>query len=145
MTEQRPALGSRPPVTARIIHTAITAAVVIIFAVFLFLQTRMDPIATGTAAPILKWAGLCALAVAALVSYRIRAGIPVRTGGANLDDWWIAHFGKAVISWAAAEGGGLMAIILGWLAANSTVMAAGAAVALALLFISRPGALEGAV
>ncbi|NIR46364.1 MAG: hypothetical protein GWN99_18135 [Gemmatimonadetes bacterium] len=145
MTDQRPALGHRPQATARIVHAAIMVGVLVVFGVFLFLRARMDPLAAGLATPILKWVGLGILAIAALVSYTIRARIPGPTANISREQWWADHFGTALVSWAVAEGGGLAAIILGWLAENSTVMAAGAAVALALLFVTRPGALEGAV
>ncbi len=127
------------------IHAAITAGVVIVFGVFLVLRARMDPVAAGGATPTLKWIGLGTLAIAAVISYRIRSRIAGPTAGTDRNEWWIEHLGTAMVSWAVAEGGGLAAIILGWLVGNSTVMAAGAAVALALLFVTRPGALEGAV
>jgi hypothetical protein len=117
---------------------------VIIFAVFLFLRTRTGSDYPPEAGAIMRWVGLGLLVVSAVLSYTMRGRIPVPSRDANLDEWWRANQPKAVIAWATAEGGGLAAIAIGWLIGNTTLIALGAGVALALLFVSRPGALEGA-
>ncbi|HSG82902.1 MAG TPA: hypothetical protein VLC48_11665 [Gemmatimonadota bacterium] len=141
--EQRPSGTPGPATTARVIHAAITAGVVIIFAVFLFLRTRTGADYPSEAAAIMRWVGLGILFVSAIFSYTMRGRIAVPASGSNVDDWWRANQPKAVIAWATAEGGGLAAIAIGWLISNTTLMALGVGVALALLFVSRPGALEG--
>ena len=152
MTEQqRPANAPSPATTARIIHAAITAGVVILFAVFLFLRTRMSSEFPAETAGILKWVAVAVLVASAFGSYLVRSRIPAPApspapaSGSGRDEWWKAVQPKAVACWAIAEGGGLTALAVGWITGNTTLMALGAGVALALLFVSRPGALEGSV
>ena len=150
MTEQqRPANVPSPATTARIIHAAITAGVVILFAVFLFLRTRMRPEFPAETAGILKWVAVAVLVASAFGSYLVRSRIPAPApapaSGSGRDEWWKAVQPKAVVCWAIAEGGGLAALAVGWITGNTTLMALGAGVALAMLFVSRPGALEGSV
>ena len=85
------------------------------------------------------------LVASAFGSYLVRSRIPAPASGSGRDEWWKAVQPKAVICWAIAEGGGLAALAVGWITGNTTLMALGAGVALALLFVSRPGALEGSV
>ncbi len=62
--------------------------------------------------------------------------------GSDLGEWWTANLPKAVVVWAMAEGGGLAALVLGWISGDTTLMALGAAVGLALLFVNRPARLQ---
>jgi hypothetical protein len=146
MTEQqRPKSVPGSATTARIIHAAITAGVVILFAVFLFLRTRMSSEFPAETAGILKLVAGAVLVASGFASNLVRSRIPAPTAGSSRDEWWRANQPKAVVCWAIAEGGGLAALAIGWLIGNTTLLALGAGVALALLFVSRPEALEGSV
>ena len=144
MTEQRPQNAPSPAKTSRIIYAAIIIGIVTLFGVLLYLRTATSPEIPDQTAGILKWVALGALVASAIISYMLRSRIPLPGSGIDRDTWWVANQPKAVASWAVAESGGLVAIVVGWLIGNTTVMALGAGVALALLFVSRPGALEGA-
>jgi hypothetical protein len=144
MTEQNPSSTLSAAKTVRIIHAAISVGIATLFGVFLFLRTGGSTDLSGQVAGILKWVAYVGLAASLVASYGVRGRIPVPPSGTDLDQWWKANQPKAVVSWAIAESGGLLAIVVGWLTASTTLMALGAGAALALLFVSRPGALEGA-
>ena len=128
--------------TARIVHGAIVAGSVMMFAVFLFLLTQVTfEVAAGTARTR-RFVGYVLLVIPVLGSGLVRGRIPPRRRGSDPAEWWIASLPKAVVVWALAEGGGLAAMVLGWLTGDMTLLALGAAVALALLFVSRPSRLE---
>jgi hypothetical protein len=116
MKQQMPGTDpAKPVVTARVIHGAVMAGIVIIFAVFLYL------FGSGVA----------------------RGRIPPRRRGEDLAEWWAANLNGAVVVWVLAEGGGLGAMALGWLTGDTNLLALGAAVALAVLFVNRPSRFQG--
>jgi len=144
MNEQRPAgPAARIAMTARIIHAAISSGVVIVFAVFLYLRNQsglQNPAETGQT---LRIVGYLLLAGGVLASGMLRGRIPPRRRGSDLDEWWTQSLPRAVVVWAVAEGGGLAAMVMGWLVGDTTLLALGAALPLALLFTSRPSRLSG--
>ena len=144
MSEQRSANSPSYAKTIRIIHAAISVAIVTLFGVFLYLRTATQTEFPAQMVGILKWFAVAVLVASAIASYTVRGRIPVPPSGADRDLWWKTNQPKAVASWAIAESGGLFAIVVGWLTGNPTLMALGAGAALALLFVSRPSALEGA-
>jgi hypothetical protein len=143
MNEKHPA--GRPAkiaMTARIIHAAISSGVLIVLAVFLYLHNRSSLQYPAETARTLRILGYLLLAGGVLASGMLRGRIAPRRRGSDLDEWWIKNLPRAVIVWAVAEGGGLAAIVLGWLVGDTTLLALGAALPLALLFTSRPNRLS---
>ncbi len=134
---------ARTVTSARVIHGAVMAGIAIAFAVFLFLRTQMTPQVTEDAAPMLRVTGYVMLVLLVLGSGMARGRIPPRRGGEDLNEWWATNLSGAVVVWALAEGAGLAALVLGWLTGDTNLLALGAAVALAMLFVSRPSRLQG--
>ena len=143
MNEQRPGVDpAKIAMNARVIHAAISSGVVIFFAVFLYLRYQsslQDPVEAGQT---LRIVGYLVLAGGVLASGILRGRIAPRRRGADLAEWWSQNFPKAVVVWAAAEGGGLAAMVMGWLIGDTTLLALGAALPLALLFTGRPSRLS---
>lgn len=142
MNEQRPRLEpAKIAMVARIIHAAISSGVVIIFAVFLFLNNRAS--LGSEAGRTLRIVGYVVLAVGVLASGMLRGRVAPRRRGTDLVTWWGENLPRAIVVWGVADGGGLAAMVLGWLIDDTTLLALGAALPLALLFTSRPGRLSG--
>jgi len=143
MNQQRPGVDpARTVTTARVIHGAVIAGIVIIFVVFLYLRTRGAPEMTTDTARVLRILGYVMLVGPVLGSGLARGRIPPRRRGEDLAEWWAANLSGAMVVWALAEAGGLGAMVLGWLTGDTNLLALGAAVALALLFVSRPSRLQ---
>jgi hypothetical protein len=143
MNEQRPAAApAKIAMTARIIHAAISSGILIVFAVFLYLHNQSSLQYPAETARTLRIVGYLLLAGGVLASGMLRGRIAPRRLGSDLDEWWIKSLPRAVVVWAVAEGGGLAAMVMGWLVGDTTLLALGAALPLALLFTSRPGRLS---
>lgn len=142
MDGQHSADSVRAVTAARVIHTAVMAGVVIAFGVFLFLRTQLSLNVLAGSARLLKLIGYVALGVGVLGSGMLRARIATRRRGEDLGGWWVANLSRAVPVWALAEAGGLAAMVLGWVSGDPTLLALGAAGALAMLFVSRPSRLQ---
>lgn len=127
---------------AKIIHGAIIGGLVIALAVFLFLQRAVGQEFAAGIGRGLRIAGYALLATAAVGALLVRGRIKPPAGGADLGRWWTDVMPQAVVVWALAEGGGLTAMVLGWIIGDTTLLALGAAVGLALLFVTRPGRLR---
>lgn len=144
MNQQRSGIDPAKTVTtARVIHGAVMAGIAITFAVFLYLRARATPEMTADTARVLRILGYVILVVPVLGSGLARGRISPRRRGADLAEWWAANLPGAVVVWVLAEGGGLGAMVLGWLTGDTNLLALGAAVALALLFVNRPSRLQG--
>lgn len=142
MTEQGAVLGpGRITMTAKVIHGAVMGGLVIVFLVFMYLQGTITGSSFAGAEPILKAVGYALVVLGVLVPYLLRGRIPVPSQEADLDEWWGANLPRAVFIWAVAEGCGLVAMTIGWLVNNTTLLALGAAAALAVLFVNRPSRL----
>jgi hypothetical protein len=142
VNEQRPGVDpAKAAMTARIIHAAISSGVVLLFAVFLFLRGSANLDAAGSGR-LLRIVGYVMLAGGVLASGMLRGRIARRRRGTDLAEWWSQCLPKAIVTWAIAEGAGLAAMVMGWLIGDTTLLALGAAVSLALLFASRPTRLQ---
>lgn len=128
---------------ARIVHGAISAGLLIVFLVFAFLATgsRGPTVSGGERA--LRIIGYALIVLAVIATQVIRGRIPRPDLGAGPDRFWVSHMSRALTLWAVAEAGGLAALVMGWIVGDTTLMALGAAVGLALLFVHRPGRLQG--
>lgn len=143
MNEQRPGVDpAKAAMTARIIHAAISSGVVILFAVFLYLRSSGSLDVAAESVRLLRIVGYLMLAGGVLASGMLRGRITPRRRGADLAEWWSQNLPKAIVTWAIAEGTGLAAMVMGWLIGDTTLLALGAAVSLALLFASRPTRLQ---
>ncbi len=143
MHEQRTALDpDKAGIIARVIHAAISGGLVAIFGALIYLRSEVAAEFAAEGAQILKLAGYVLLAVAVLGAQMLRGRIVPLRRDSDLGEWWTANLPKAVVVWAMAEGGGLAALVLGWIGGDTTLMALGAAVGLALLFVNRPGRLQ---
>jgi hypothetical protein len=143
MNEHRPVLNSeRVGTVARVIHGAIVGGLAVAFAVFLYLQSRASLEFPDRASRMLRLIGYGILASAVLASLVVRGRIEPPSSGDAVNEWWTVNLEKAVVCWALAEGGGLAALILGWVIGDTTLLALGTAVGLALLFVTRPGRLQ---
>lgn len=143
MHEQRTAFDpEKASVIARVIHAAITGGLVAIFGALIYLRSEVALELAAEGVRVLRVAGYVLLAVAVLGAQMLRGRIVPPGRGADLGEWWTANLPKAVVVWAVAESGGLAALVLGWAGADTTLMALGAAVGLALLFVNRPGRLQ---
>ncbi|UCC72521.1 MAG: hypothetical protein JSV86_19515 [Gemmatimonadota bacterium] len=127
---------------ARIIHGAIAGGLALVFAVFLYLRSQAVIEFPAERARGLRLAAYLVLGAAILAAQLLRGRITQPRHGADLSDWWTGSLPKAVVIWAVAEAGGLTSIVLGWLIADTSLLALGVAVGLALLFVSRPSRLE---
>ena len=144
MNEEHPAADPAKIATAaRVIHAAITVGVVLFFAVFLILRSESSLGEMSETRGVLRIVGYLVLAGGVLASGMLRGRIAPRFRGADLGEWWSKNMQKAVVVWATAEGGGLAAMVMGWLVGDTTLLALGAALPLALLFTSRPNRLSG--
>ncbi len=143
MNDRGPAIDpARVGTIVRVIHAAISAGLVIVFGVFLYLQALTVPgLAAGTARG-LRIAAYALLVLAVLVSGLLRGRIAPRGRDVEPAQWWTANLPGAIAVWALSEAGGLGAMTLGWLIGDTTLLALGAAVGLALLFVNRPGRLQ---
>ncbi len=143
MNKQQPVLNAeRVGTVARVIHGAIVGGLAVAFAVFLYLQGRASLEFPDQASNLLRLIGYAILASAVLVSLVVRGRITPPGSGEAVNEWWTVNLEKAVVCWALAEGGGLAALILGWVIGDTTLLALGTAVGLALLFVARPGRLQ---
>jgi len=143
MNKQQPVLNAeRVGTVARVIHGAIVGGLAVAFAVFLYLQGRASLELPDQANNLLRLIGYVILASAVLVSLVVRGRITPPGSGEAVNEWWTVNLEKAVVCWALAEGGGLAALILGWVIGDTTLLALGTAVGLALLFVTRPGRLQ---
>jgi hypothetical protein len=145
MDGQRSADPAAAATTARVIHAAVMGGVVIAFGVFLFLRTRFSLDAPAGSARLLRLIGYVGLGMGVLGSGMLRARIATRRRGEDLGAWWVVNLSRAVPVWALAEAGGLAAMVLGWLIGDPTLLALGAAGALAMLFVSRPSRLQSEI
>jgi len=127
---------------ARIIHGAVAGGLAVAFAVFLYLRSQMAIELSETGARGLRLAGYVMLGAAILVAQMLRGRIKPPGRAEQLSEWWTETLPRAVVVWAVAEGGSLGAIVVGWLIGDTTLLAFGVAVGLALLFVSRPSRLE---
>jgi hypothetical protein len=144
MKQQMPGTDpAKPVVTARVIHGAVMAGIVIIFAVFLYLRTQGAPEMAADTGRVLRILGYAMLVIPVFGSGVARGRIPPRRRGEDLAEWWAANLNGAVVVWVLAEGGGLGAMALGWLTGDTNLLALGAAVALAVLFVNRPSRFQG--
>ncbi|MGD8867303.1 MAG: hypothetical protein PVI01_06725 [Gemmatimonadales bacterium] len=144
MNEERPGADPAKIATAaRVIHAAIAAGVVLFFAVFLILRSESSLGGVSEAGGVLRIVGYLVLAGGVLASGMLRGRVAPRSRGVDLGEWWGKNMQRAVIVWATAEGGGVAAMVMGWLIGDTTLLALGAALPLALLFTSRPGRLSG--
>ena len=128
--------------TARVFHGAVMAGIVILFAVFLYLRTQGGSEMTANTGRVLRILGYASLVIPVLGSGVARGRIPPRRRGEDLAEWWASNLSGAVVVWGLAEAGGLAAMVLGWLTGDTNLLALGAAVALALLFVNRPSRLQ---
>ncbi len=143
MDEQHPAAQPESADTvAKIIHGAILGGLMIALAAFLFLQQAVGQEFAGGIGRGLRIAGYGLLATAGVGSLLVRGRIKPPARGADPSRWWTDVMPQAVVVWALAEGGGLTAMVLGWVIGDTTLLALGAAVGLALLFVTRPGRLR---
>jgi hypothetical protein len=142
MDGQRSADPVRAAATARVIHAGVMGGVVIAFGIFLFLRAQFSLDVLAGSARLLRLLGYVTLGVGVLGSGMLRARIATRRRGEDLGGWWVANLSRAVPVWALAEAGGLAAMVLGWLIGDPTLLALGAAGALAMLFVSRPSRLQ---
>jgi hypothetical protein len=143
MSEQSPVLSPEKAGTiARVIHGAISGGLVLVFAVFVYLQRQLAIEFPAEGARVVRIAGYTLLAAAILGAQFLRGRLTSPRSGEDLSGWWTLNLPKAVVVWALAEGGGLGTIVLGWVIGDTTLLALGGAVALALLFVSRPSRLE---
>ncbi len=133
---------------ARVVHGAIAAGIVLMTGIFLYLGTVSASEFARTTGPAIRLTGYAAL-IAVIVVTRVLKGhiVPAAAGaagaaGADLGDWWATNLRKAIILWAVAEGGGLTALVLGFVARDRLVIVAGAVVALVVLYVTRPGSLQ---
>ncbi len=127
---------------ARIIHGAISLGLVVIFAVFLYLRNQATIEFSAGTARALRLSGFVILAAAVLGAQLMRGRIRPPERSDDRCAWWTGTLPQATVVWAVAEAGGLAAIVLGWLIGDTTLLALGAAVGLALLFVSRPSRME---
>jgi hypothetical protein len=146
MNDQQPGRSSDQVVTvARIIHFAIVGGLVLVFGVFFYLQPLTSTGFPAETARLLRIIGYLTLAASALAALVMRGRIAPPGGDEDIDRWWTEQIPKAIVVWAVAEGGGLVALVIGWIIADMTLFALGAAVALALLFVTRPGRLQSSI
>ena len=127
---------------ARIIHGAVAGGLAIAFAVFLYLRSQMAIEFPEAGARGLRLVGYVMLGTAILVGQILRGRIKPPGRAEDVSQWWTENLPRAVIVWAVAESGSLGAIVVGWVVGDTTLLAFGVAVGLALLFVSRPSRLE---
>jgi hypothetical protein len=142
MNQQRSVIDPAKTVTtARVLHGAVMAGIAIAFAVFLYLRSVAPEMASDTGR-VMRILGYVILVVPVLGSGLARGRITPRRRGEDLAEWWAASISGAMLVWALAEAAGLGAMVLGWLTGDTNLLALGAAVALALLFVNRPSRLQ---
>ncbi len=136
---------------ARVVHGAIAAGIVLMTGIFLYLGTVSASEFARTTGPAIRLTAYAALITVIVVTRVLKVHIvPAAAGaagaagvaGADLGDWWATNLRKAIILWAVAEGGGLTALVLGFVARDRLVIVAGAVVALVVLYVTRPGSLQ---
>jgi hypothetical protein len=143
MSERTPVVNRETVGTlARIVHGAVAGGLAVAFAAFLYLrsQTAIEFPVAGVRG--LRLVGYVLLGAAILVAQMLRGRIKPPRQAEEISTWWTENLPRAVIVWAVAEGGSLAAIVLGWVIGDTTLLAVGVAVGLALLFVSRPSRLE---
>lgn len=144
MAEPRPVLDpGRVGLIAKVIHFAMVAGVTLFFAIILYLRSVLlgsNPLGAESART-LRIVGYLFVAATVLIPYLLRGRIRPPDRGADLNRWWGSSLAAALTVWAVAEGGGLAALILGAIVGDTTLLALGAAAALAVLFVNRPAAL----
>lgn len=111
--------------------------------VFAFLRGQVGLDAAPETVRILKIVGYAAAFSGVVMAGMLRGRIAPRPGDMELGAWWIGNLPKAVVVWALTEGGGLTGMVFGWLLGDVTLLTLSAAAALAGLFVTRPGRLQG--
>ncbi len=143
MNEELTGQGSEKADTAaRIIHGAIVGGLFLVFAVFVYLRSQAALEFPADTARALRLAAFVVLAGAVMAAQLLRGRLRALRRGEDSSVWWTENLPKAVVVWAVAEAGGLATIVLGWVIGETMLLALGAAVGLALLFVSRPSRLE---
>jgi len=133
-----------PKLVARIIHLAIATGLLLFFAVFFYLRDSGAGLGfSGEQTRVWRLAVYALLVITIVAVFYLRARMPARTLEMSSEVWWTANLPRAVVAWALTEGGGLVAVFVGWLMGSLDLMVLGVALGLGLLFISRPARLEG--
>ncbi len=123
---------------AKMMHAALFAGVLVIFAILAAMRQMADPSVTAGLAHILRYAGLAQLIVIGIVIFRIRSRIPAFGGGDDIDGWWAVSGRAVVLTWVLSEGTATLAGVIWFLTADPAMLVVVAA-ALVLLFRLRPG------
>ena len=119
-------------------HAALFAGVLVIFAILAVMRQMADPSVTAELVDILRYAGLAQLIVIGIVIFRIRSRIPMFDGGDDIDGWWAMSGRAVVLTWVLSEGTATLAGVIWFLTADPAMLVVVAA-ALVLLFRLRPG------
>lgn len=127
--------------TGKVIHATHVGGLAVAFLVFLYLGGTISGAQPAEVKQLLRIIGYALVVVGIVLPYIVRGRIPPPRQGADPGEWWAANLPKAVVVWALAEGGGLGAMVLGWVVGDATLLAVGAAAGLAVLFVNRPGRL----
>lgn len=123
---------------AKMMHAALFAGVVVIFAFLSAMRLVADPSVTTGLAHILRYAGLAQLIVIGIVIFRIRNRIPAFGSGDDIDGWWAMSGRAVVLTWVLSEATATLAGVIWFLTADPAMLVVIVA-ALVLLYRLRPG------
>lgn len=131
----------RPAWTARVVHAALVAAVLLWVVGYLLLTTVAPP---SDQPPVRKDVLRAAFfAVTALVTFtgvRARRRLLLRPPGVGEDAFWAAEFPAILAAWAVAEAGAALGVLFAWLSGVPFMAFALPAVALLALVLAHPAA-----
>ena len=130
--------SARSPAT--LLYLAISAGTVVTLVVLVLLGSAgiVDPI-PGLPLTVVRVVGLVLLVLGFTATGMLSGSIPPRQSGENEAAWWQANSGKAVATWAAAEGLAIVGGVLFLLTADLVLLAGLGGGGLVILVLNRPG------
>jgi len=144
--------GSGPPGgpasarrVATIIHAALTGAIFLYSGLYLFaVRGHGDAAAADIAAAPIAIGVLTATSLAMVgISLALRRGIQPPAAQAELGSWWTGNLPKMMAVWGTAEACALTALAIAYLFDLRWAALLPAALAVVILFLTRPGVLAG--
>jgi len=122
----------------KIIHAALMAGVILFLLVAAVMRRRGGAVAAGQLGPVLTYVGLGVLAGALVLVRILPRPDPAPAPGQAADQWWTASQSRLIVLWAVTEGACLLNAMV-WFITQARVSLGAAALALAVLFVLRPG------
>lgn len=134
----------RPSHSARVVHLALTSAVVLWSAAYFVLRAMVDepqPPSPGLRSA-LKATFFVVVAVVTFLGVMGRRRLLAPRLQADPDEFWRLNFHRLLLSWGAAEVGAMVGVAFAWLTGVTFMAVFLPALAILMLLLTRPSALR---